>query len=410
MKKKIFSVALAGVLAGAMFAGCGNSASSSSASAASESKSASSNASSASSTSSASSESSATSEASASDAEGKSYSIAINTFGAGAYPLDEIMMHDERLAELIGCTTDKVDNQFTADVVVSQLQNQLTNNPDIVIPELMAATTFSPVVEKCIEAGVVFAFDSNFPDDDVQAKCDEYENFAGGVCSNPYDMGVQMAEIAYEDGCRSTMILAAAVGDYSHDNRIQGYTDKFEELGGKVVFVQHCSDPSEAVTKATDLFTGYADQVDSCYCSGGDYLVGAASVKTANSSYSEIKLYGTDINPDTFDQIADGTITANNGGQGVSGSLAMVLAVNLADGHKIVDDEGKAAMFNNLQVFVITKDNVEAFRELYSDGTELITDEEYKSLLYRYNPDVTFDDFNEFLENYGDNICERIGA
>ena len=86
----------------------------------------------------------------------------------------------------------------------------------------------------------------------------------------------------------------------------------------------------------------------------------------------------------------------------------MCLAINLLDGHKIVDADGNVPLFDNLQVFVTTPENAEQFTDLYADGTKLITDEEYQNLLWRYNPDVTIDTYNEFLEHYGDNVCARI--
>ena len=426
MKKKFVSLLVAGVMVSAMLAGCGSSKAASKAeSAAAEAKSeveeAVSEAEEAAEE--AVSEAEETAEEAVSEAEevveaateeasaeeapeaDASYSFAINTFGAGAYPLDEIVVHEERLAGFTGVSLDKVDNQFTADVVVSQLDGQLANQPDAVVAQLMAATTFAPVIEKCIDAGVVLAFDSNFPAEAEEEICRNYENFAGGFSSNPYDMGVQMAEIAWEDGNKSAIILGAAVGDYSHDNRQLGFTDKFEELGGEVLQVQHCSDPSEAVTKGNDLLTAQPD-ADCIYCSGGDYVAGACSIKTQKGL--DIKIYGTDVNPEYFDETAEGIINGVNGGQGVCGSLAMCLAINLLDGHKIVDADGNVPLFDNLQVFVTTPENAEQFTDLYADGTKLITDEEYQNLLWRYNPDVTIDTYNEFLEHYGDNVCARI--
>lgn len=311
------------------------------------------------------------------------------------------MMHDERLAELIGCTTDKADNQFTVDNVVTQLESQLINKPDIVIPELVADTTFNPVITRCIDADVYFAFDCNFPNEDDLALCYDYDKFAGGVTADQYGLGVQIAELAAEAGNKTAVILTAAVGDPTHELRTAGFTEKFEELGGEVLQVQHCSDPSEAVTKATDLLTAQSD-ADCIYSTGGDFLSGAVSVKQAQGL--DITMYGTNVNPDYLPFIKDGTVVAINGGDAVSGSLAMALAINMADGHPILDEEGKAPMFANIQDFLITEENVDVFTELYAGGNKFISDDQYKSLLYRYNPEVSYDSWVEFLTTYGDNV------
>lgn len=406
MKRKIAAFLLTGIFAVSMFAGCGSTAQEAAPAEAAPAEAASEAAAPAAEA--VSEPAAAAASEAAATGEYPSYSIALNTFGAGAYPLDEIMLHDKQLAEATGMEINIVDNQFTADVVVSQLENQLQANPDIVIPELMAETTFDPVTQKCIDAGVAFAFDDSFPSDEkVLERCFAYEAFCGGCTSDPQAMGAQMAELAFADGNKTALILAGNIGNYGHDNRIIGFTNKFEELGGEVLQVAHCADPSEAVQKGTDLITANPD-ADCIYNCSSDYLEACVSIVYAKGL--DTMLYGTDVNPNNFEDIKAGNIRAVNGGHSVDGSIAMTLAINYMDGCKIVDENGQAPMFNILQAYVVSSDNVDKFVDLYANGCELITADGYKNLLYRYNPEVSYDTYVQFLSHYGDDIQARIGA
>ena len=48
---------------------------------------------------------------------------------------------------------------------------------------------------------------------------------------------------------------------------------------------------------------------------------------------------------------------------------------------------------------MIDKDNVEDFEENWINN-EIFTPEEIQSLLYRYNPDVTWADYEDMINNY----------
>lgn len=339
-------------------------------------------------------------------AGGDAYIIAANTWGAGAYPLDDIVRNDQYLCDQLGLTLDVANNEFTADKVVSQLENQLANNPNAVLFLGMAETTFVPVVQAIDNKGIPYAFDSNFPGDQLMEKCIEDALCCGGVAAAPYDMGKAIAELAIADGHKTAVITAAAQGDYSHDNRILGFTETFEAAGGEVVQVSHSADPSEAVAKTNDLLTANPD-VDCVYATGGDYLSAAVSIKEQRSDL-KCALYGTDVDPSLIPAIQNGSVSAMNGGQGVCGSLALTLLINYLDGHQILDADGKAPFFVNLNPFIITAENADGFQKMYDAGENFVGMENFNKLLFRNNPDVSFDTYNEVLEGYAESVYSRL--
>lgn len=337
------------------------------------------------------------------NAEGKSYSFAANIWGSGAYPLDIMVHANEVVAELTGMKLDTADNQFTADKIISDLQGQLATNPDGVIMFSVVDTVLGNVQQLCDAQNIPYVLDTNFPSDpDVWQSVKDDPLFVGGVAASPYEMGKELGELALADGNKTAIILGAALGDYSHDQRILGFQEAFEAGGGKVQQVMHCSDPSESTTKANDLITANQD-ADCAYASGGDYLSALAAIKAGDSSM-EFMIYGTDVAPDLIDYIKDGVIKAMNGGNHINGAIAQCLLINYLDGHQILGEDGKAPVLDYLKCYLITPDNAEHFAGLYANESCFITDEQWQSLLYRYNPDVTLETYDSFLKTYADTV------
>lgn len=391
MKKRVISLLMAGAMAAALLAGCGSKADK-----AADSKGQ---------TSSAEEQKTDPGKDAPSGDGSKSYSIAGNIWGTGAYPLDIIVHADEKVEALTGIKLDVADNQFTADKIVTDLQSQLASKPDGVLMFTVVDAVFGSVQELCDAQGVPYVLDTNFPSDEaVFNKIKDDPLFIGGIAASPYEMGKTLADQAIAAGNKTAVILGAAIGDYSHDQRIAGFTEQFESKGGKVEQTMHCSDPSESTTKANDLIMANPD-IDCVYCSGGDYLSAVAAIKAGDSSY-KFNLYGTDVAPDLINYIDQGIIQAMNGGNHVNGAIALCLLVNYLDGHQILDAEGKAPVLDYLQTYLITPENAAHFQKLYKDESCFITDEQFKSLLYRYNPDVTVDTYDQFLKTYADNIYE----
>ena len=404
MKKSVLSLCIAGAMTATLLAGCGGgSTSSATSSAASKTES---KAESTSTASSAKSESSSGTEAAGEDYSG--VKVAANTFGAGAYPLDEIQGWTEYAADLFGCDIDVTNNEFTADKVVAQCEGQMASNPQGAVYMLQIPTTTEPCMDAFENAGVYYAWNSTWPDDEaVQQRCFDSEYFCGGINNDPYLQGKQMGEFAISEGCKTAIITAAAVGDYNHDNRSQGFTDAFEAGGGTVLQAAHSSDPSEAVQKTNDLLSANGD-ADCIYGSGGDYLSAAVTcLETRADVNQDMKVYGTDIDPTLIPLIQEGKVSGMNGSLGVQGSIALCLVLNAIDGHRIEDENGKPIYFDNFECAVITSDNADVYQKGYDNGTSWVGNDTYKSLVYRFNPNVSAETFNDFLENYAEISAEN---
>lgn len=334
------------------------------------------------------------------------HTIAANNWGVGAYPLDIIFESLSPLKESTGdLTVDLANNEFKADKVISDLQNQLTSGTDGVLFLGMTQTIFPTAAQLCQQSKVPFVFHANVPAEADMAAIQSNPYYAGSVIAQEYSAGKAIGEIAASDGNRTAIISAAALGDYTHDSRIAGFTDAFEAGGGEVLYVSHSADPSEGVQKANDFMTAYPD-ADMVYCAGGDYVSATISAMASQTSV-HYKVYGTDLSPEVAQCILDGTAEAVNGGQWISGSLAAALLVNRLDGHPILNENGQAPLFDNLNLILLDKSNAQGFIDLMTSGG-LLTKEDFDTLLYRSNPDLDYQTFYDFIGSIDTMVYERM--
>lgn len=403
MKKKMLAAVLSAAMVGSLaLTGCGSSSDSGSASSASS-------AAEASSTAEASSEAASASSDSAAEASGDfaEYAIATNDFGAGEYSLDlNNWIIQYLIEEEIGGTVDITDNQFTVDKIITQLQSQLSTGPDGVLMIGIADSVYPAVMKNCDEAGVPYGLFATVPTDADIETLQSDELFAGYAGFDPTEEGSLMAEKALEAGCTKAVICAGAEGDYNHDHRVIGFTETFEAGGGEVLGVAHCTDPSEGVTKASDLVSANMD-ADCAYGCGAGYITAFESV--ASNLGLDYKIYGSDITTDIIGDIVDGKVEAITGGANTSAAIGTILLVNYLDGNPIKDEDGKAPIITDLKLFTVTADNAEDFAAYWPDNaTKTLGLDDIKNCLYRYNPDVTLDDIIELCQNYPEIVYEKI--
>jgi len=73
----------------------------------------------------------------------------------------------------------------------------------------------------------------------------------------------------------------------------------------------------------------------------------------------------------------------------------------------ILDENGQAPLFDNMNLVMLTKDNAQGFINLMAEGG-LLTEADFDTLLYRNNPNVDYQSFYDFVGNVDELISERI--
>ena len=56
-------------------------------------------------------------------------------------------------------------------------------------------------------------------------------------------------------------------------------------------------------------------------------------------------------------------------------------------------------MTNGIKAITVTSENVDEYEEYWLNN-QIFTPEDYQNLLYRYNPEVTWQDYLDLIEGY----------
>lgn len=339
----------------------------------------------------------ASSTAAATTTEGKEYTLGVTVWGSGVPILDGFGDQNEYVFHTLGCKTSRMSDDFTADKELQNVQNLCSSGVDGIVTQASAVTTVPQMAATCKDSKIPIVFDVSCGlEDDLKALQENNEYYVGAVDANMYLDGQIIAQKAYDDGCRTAVMIGGNVGDQDIDKRMNGFTDKFEELGGKVLANARCTDASECPTKAEDMLSANKD-ADCIYATVGDYVAGSMSAIDNLSLSTKVYLSCTD--EDSANYIKEGKIAAGNDGIGLAAAIAPTLLINYLDGHKILDDNGKAPRLQTTP-FTITKDTAAAYLSVfYGDNVHPFTEDMIKDLCFRYNPDVSYQDYVDLCKN-----------
>ncbi|NLA87666.1 MAG: sugar ABC transporter substrate-binding protein, partial [Clostridiales bacterium] len=229
----------------------------------------------------------------------------------------------------------------------------------------------------------------------LKVLADTNEYYVGAIDANMVYDGQVMGQLAYDSGCRTACIIGGNIGDNNMDQRSQGFRETFEAAGGTVVAEARCTDNSEAPQKASDMLSANMD-VDCIYAMVGDYVPGSI-IAIDNLGLTDIQVFMSCVDKDSAELIKEGRITAGNDGIGLASSITPTLLLNYLDGHKILDEGGKAPRLQT-KPFTVNKDNVDDYIAcFYGEGVHPLTEEVLKNLCYRFNKDVTYQTYVDFL-------------
>lgn len=186
---------------------------------------------------------------------------------------------------------------------------------------------------------------------DTDAKWDKKKAFVGtGNLAGGQLGGKFLAEKIGKGS--EVVIIRGALGDATHDERVNGAKQELEAAGVKIVEVQPAnSDRNKAMSVMENLLQTHPD-VKGVFCSNDEMALGALrAIKQANKA--NVAVVGFDGSPDAMKSIKAGELTASVAQSPYNiGKLGVETAVKAAKGEKVdmrVDTGTK----------MITKDNVD---------------------------------------------------
>ena len=326
------------------------------------------------------------------DGGAKSYTIGINTWGSGVPVLDMFGDAKEYTLKTLAQKVNRMSDDFTADKELQNVQNMCAAGVDGIVFQAAAVSTVPQIGVECANAKIPFAFDvfvGENPDLDALAASNEF--YCGAIDLDMVSDGKAVAQMAFDAGCRKACMIGGNIGDNNMDQRSQGFTERFTELGGEVLAEARCTDNSECPAKATDMLSANRD-ADCVYCFVGDYIEGTLTAK-GNLGLDGIKVFVSCVDEGTAKYIKEGTVYGGNDGISLACFISTTLVLNYLAGHKIVDADGKAPRLST-HPFQVNQENVDNYLKVFfSETAHPFTKAMLEDLVYTYNPNVSYDDY-----------------
>jgi ribose transport system substrate-binding protein len=298
-----------------------------------------------------------------------------------------------------------ISADFSTDKMQSGVQSMLSSGIDGLIYSGIYTTLTSTIIADCEAAGTAFVMSEFPPLEDQIEELRASEQFVGYFGANVYGQGYQLGEIAARQGGTVALTISGPIGDTSHDLRVAGFTAAFEEGGGKVVGNAHCNFPTEAIDKSSDLLAAHPD-VDAVYGATGVHTLGMVNALKNHNRTDTVKVYCTELDSDLLPEVRAGRMIGD-GGTAAEFVLATTLLLNRLAGHPILDDEGRQPVSDEMLPLVITAENADSFEKEFIDEHPF-TETMVKKFLWKYNPDVSWADYRDFIDTYSlDMIVEQ---
>ena len=329
--------------------------------------------------------------------QGASYTIGINTWGSGVPVLDMFGDAKQYTIETLGHEVLRMSDDFTADKELQNVQNMCASGVDGAVINAAAVSTVPQIGVECANAKIPFAFDVFVGENpDLEKLAAENEFYCGAIDLDMVSDGAAIAEMAYANGARKAVMIGGNIGDNNMDQRSAGFTAKFTELGGEVLGEARCTDNSECLAKATDLLSANKD-ADCLYAFVGDYIEG--SLTAIENLGMDVQVYVSCVDEGTANYIKDGTVVGGNDGISLASYISCTLVLNYLAGHKIVDENGHAPRLST-SPFRVDQSNVDNYLKVFfSEEYSPFTKAMLEDLLYTTNPDVSYQDYVDLIEN-----------
>ena len=295
----------------------------------------------------------------------------------------------------LGCTVNRMSDDFTADKELTNVKNMCSAGVDGMVIQAAAVSTVPQIAAEAASAKIPFSFDVFVGENPaLEQLAEENEFYCGAIDLDMVYDGEVIAQMAYDAGCRKAVCIGGNIGDNNMDQRSQGFTTKFTELGGEVLAEARCTDNSECLTKASDMLSANME-ADCIYCFVGDYVEGSRTALDNLGLTDQVKIFLSCVDAGSAALIADGTVEGGNDGISMASYISSTLVINYLQGNKIVDENGKAPRLST-HPFQVTKDNAELYSKVFFDQDAPFTPDMLQALVA---DGVTYQDYVDLIEN-----------
>ena len=248
-------------------------------------------------------------------------------------------------------------------------------------------------MDLCDKAGVYLSqWASEITDPDVVAYLEESPYWVGYSFSDNVLLGAQMVDKLYEAGCRNLLVAGPSSGNAVHDLRMSGIyaqVEKHDDLN----IVAEWRDP-EWQNKVSDSVTSYLNmypEIDGIVTTGGSNGICDATVQVLvnTNNVGKVKYACVDVVDNTKAYFEEGSLTACVGFTCTDVVWLATVMANKANGW---DAELPVSIHMKACVLTSAQDYDDFNTYVQGEGVQPFSADEYKSIAYTLNPDVTVAD------------------
>ncbi len=254
---------------------------------------------------------------------------------------------------------------------------------------LIMTTCSEAILQRCADAGVYFVqVGNNIADPALKEFADNCEYYIGSILVDNYQVGRNMVDALYAQGCRKLAFIEFTPGKVTTmDDRARGMDEAAEQYSDLEVVTVYTGMPNTFAEGAEQILAAYGDKIDGIVATMAN-----AAIPSAIFSYglsAQIKYAGVDIQEGTDELLAAGTMAYVAGGAFPNAELGVAMLYNYLSGYQIWSDK------EDITRPLIELQSVEDYNnymKFFEGDLPCYTGTELKTIVGVYTPDVTMDD------------------
>jgi ribose transport system substrate-binding protein len=287
---------------------------------------------------------------------------------------------------------------------ITSVENVISAGADAIVFINFTTDVLPKVAQICDENKVHWAqFLRDVTDEEILSFLKSSKYYVGRAYTDEAAVALDALASLKENGVTKAAIVGPTTGDITTDTRAQVFKDNAADYGIEVITeVRTLTDATDAAEAVNNIVASYPD-CDGIFCISGSDSRGEGCIQALQSlgKAGEIKLAMVDFIDGIADQIDNGTVTCAIGGQYPNILFTTMMLVNQLSGNPLNGEDKVLAKMHNL-VLKSSADCEAYFKYCEGeDGALAYNEDEIRALCKYFNPDLTYEKFQEVCDSYG---------
>lgn len=295
---------------------------------------------------------------------------------------------------------------WTAETQIAAAENLIQSGCDIISFCTYAGEATVPQISRlCQENGVYWSmWDTTISDPEIQALIDEDPYYVGTTNEDQYQAGYDTMKHMIEQGASKVIVFKYGVNVPTCDERVEGAQAAADEFGAE--FVYEVVAPEDYAKAAQDAITAFPE-ADAAYMAGRGQEAPSVAAAFEAAGVEDYVLGVFDYGDQMGTMFENGQLTISNGGHMVTATFTALMGINAFFETPLSEEK----IFVTIPYLTLTSyDDFLVYKEYASEGAAYSA-EELQQMLKVYNPDLTLEDFQEYVSRWSvANIVERKGG